>query len=115
MLSSVEVIEPAEEQCTEVIGTSTGNGLDAANAVFGDGRGIGTENKTSSGGGEFWKTSDRKVLVVESGIAQQNLSGLVTKWESRGSITHPHAVASDPCELTFLTTGKTQGLELSSR
>jgi hypothetical protein len=79
LLRSVEVIEPAEEQGAEVIGTGTGDRLDAANAFFHNGRRIRAENKTGSSRGEFGKTSDREVLVVESGIVQQNLSSLVTK------------------------------------
>lgn len=53
-----------------MIGPGTGNCLDAANAVLGDCRGIFTQNKPGSSRGEFGKTSDREVLVVESGIVQ---------------------------------------------
>ena len=53
-----------------MIGTGTGDRLDAADAVLGEGRGIITENKAGGSRGEFWKTSDRKILVVEGGIVQ---------------------------------------------
>lgn len=60
-----------------MIGTGAGNGLDTCNPFFRDRGGVITQDKTGSGGGEFWETSDRKIFVVDGGIVQQNLSGLV--------------------------------------
>lgn len=53
-----------------MIGTSTRNGLNAAHAIFRDSRGITAQNKAGGSGGEFRKTSDRKILMVESGVVQ---------------------------------------------
>jgi len=77
LLGSVEYVESAEEQGCEVIGTSAGNGLDASNAFFRDRGGVITQDKTGGGGGEFWKTSDRKVFMVDGWIVQQSFSGLL--------------------------------------
>ena len=60
-----------------MIGTSAGNGLDAGNAFLRDRGGVITQDETGGRGGELWKTSDRKVFMVDGGIVQQNLSGLI--------------------------------------
>lgn len=70
MLGSIEVVEPAEEQGPKVIGTGAGNGLNAANALLRNDRGVITQNKAGSSGGEFRKTSYRKVLVVVIGVVK---------------------------------------------
>lgn len=53
-----------------MISTSAGNGLNAANSVLCNGKGVATKNKASSTGGKFWKTSYRQVLVVEIGVVE---------------------------------------------
>jgi hypothetical protein len=79
-----------------VIGTGTRDGLDAAHAVLRDCGGTIAENKAGGSRGEFGETSDRKVLVVESGIVQQNLSGLVIKYWI-GANNGTGLEASDSC------------------
>ena len=51
-----------------MVGTSAGNGLNTSNAFLRDHGGVITQDKTGSSGGEFRKTSDRKVFMVEGGI-----------------------------------------------
>ena len=60
-----------------MVGASAGNGLDANYALLCDRGGVSTQDKAGSCGGEFRKTGDREVLVVEGRVVQQNLSGLV--------------------------------------
>lgn len=60
-----------------MIGTGAGNGLDANYTFLRDRGRASTQDKTSGGGSEIWKTSDRKVFMVDGRIVQQNLSGLV--------------------------------------
>jgi len=110
LLGSIENVEPTEEQGPKVVGAGTGNGLHADNAFLPDRGRVSTQYKTGSSGGEFWETSDRKVFVVEGGIVQQNLGGLVSNdigISSRDTMRVTQALA-------FFTTGNTHGLESSS-
>jgi hypothetical protein len=113
LLISVEVVKPTEEQGPEVVGTGTGNCLDAANAVLCDGGGVFTQYKARSSGGKFWKAGYRKVFVVESGIVQQDLRGLSVSSVKSDMINNIIGLQVTRV-LTFLTTGKTHGLELLS-
>ena len=60
-----------------MVGASAGNGLDANDTFLRDRGGVRTQDKAGSCGGEFRKTSNREVFVVEGRVVQQNLSGLV--------------------------------------
>ena len=90
-----------------MVGTSAGNGLDADDTFLRNRRGVSAQDKTSSSRSEIWKTSNRKIFVVDGRIVQQNLSGLAS-----GSIGITRLQVTRA--LTFLTTGNTHGLELSS-
>ena len=60
-----------------MVGASAGDGLDADDSFFCDRGGVSTQDETGSCGGEFRKTSDRKVFMVEGRVVQQNLGSLV--------------------------------------
>ena len=60
-----------------MVGASAGNGLDANDPFLCDRGGVSTQDETGSRGGEFRKTSNRKVFVVEGRIVQQKLSSLI--------------------------------------
>ena len=76
LLGSVEDVEPAEEQGGKMVGPGARDRLDADDPFLGDRGRICTQDETGGGGGEFWKTGDREVLVVEGRVVQQDLSGL---------------------------------------
>jgi len=53
-----------------MVGASAGNGLDANDSFLCDRGGVSTQYETGSCGGEFRKTSNRKVFVVEGRVVQ---------------------------------------------
>ena len=53
-----------------MVRASAGNGLDANDPFFRDRGAVSTKDETGSCGGEFRKTSNRKVFVVEGRVVQ---------------------------------------------
>ena len=71
-----------------MVGTSAGDGLNAGNAFVRNRGGVITQDKAGSSGGEFRKTSNREVFMVDGGIVQQNLSSLAAN--GIGTNKSPH-------------------------
>lgn len=59
------LVESLKEDCAKVISTGTGDGLDRGHTLLGDSWRVGTENELGSCAGEFGKTGDIKILVID--------------------------------------------------
>lgn len=68
LLVTIELVETAQEQGSEMVCSGSGDGLSAGDAAGGNRGGVVAEDEFGSGRCEGWQTRDREVLVVQVGV-----------------------------------------------
>lgn len=71
------VVELAQEDTAQVVGTSTTDRLHRGHAVLRDGKRVPSENELGGRGSELGETSDGKVLVVDALVGDEGSLGLM--------------------------------------
>ena len=91
------------------------DGLNAHDAALRERGRVAPEDEPRSGGRELRKASDGEILVVEIGVAQEDLGRLPRRLQNNDQWDVRRRLIQCRCARTFLTTGSTHGLLLSSR
>jgi hypothetical protein len=105
-LWTLPVVKPGQEQGAEVVGTRSRDGLNRYCPVLFDRGTRGPENEGSGCRSEGGEACDWEVFVIESGIVDHDLGSLEMYWIYVREMERTR---------TFFTTGRTHGLEWSSR
>ena len=95
-----------------MIRASPRDGLDTCHALLRDDRRVAAKDETRGGRSELGKTSDGKVFMIHRRVVHEDFGGLEIRGTRRVSQFVAYGRVSGP---TFLTTGSTHGLLLSSR
>lgn len=104
----VPAIKLAQEERAEMVRARPRDGLHARYASLRDHGRVGAKDETRRGSGVFRQARDVEIFVVEGGVIQEDIRRL------RGIKSGQPYTAAEHTR-TFLTTGSTHGLPLSSR